>query len=172
MASACDWTIVRPPAIYGPRDREMLDLFRFARRGVLPLPPGGRISVIHVRDLCRLLLACLANDQSHGRIFEPDDGREGGWTSVEFARAVGRAVHRRVFALPLPKMLLLAGVRIDRLVRGQKAKLTRDRVNYFCHPDWVAGPHARPPAALWLPHIPTEEGLTATARWYEAQGWL
>lgn len=172
MASACDWTIIRPPAIYGPRDREMLDLFRFARRGLLPLPPGGRISVIHVRDLCRLLLACLIDDLGKGCIFEPDDGREGGWTPVEFARAVGRAVHRRVLALPLPKALLLAGVRIDRLVRGPKAKLTRDRVNYFCHPDWVAGHHARPPAALWLPHIPTEEGLTATARWYEAQGWL
>jgi len=172
MASACDWTIVRPPAIYGPRDREMLDLFRFARRGVLPLPPGGRISVIHVRDLCRLLLACLAGDLAHRRTFEPDDGRENGWHAIEFARAVGHAVHRRVLALPLPKALLLAGVRIDRLIRGRKAKLTRDRVNYFCHPDWVAGPHARPPAALWLPHIATEEGLVATARWYQAEGWL
>lgn len=172
-ASGLNWTIVRPPAIYGPRDREMLDLFRFAKKGVLPLPPGGRISVIHARDLCRLLLACAGkNDLSHGHIFEPDDGRENGWTPVEFARAVGRAVHRRVLALPLPKALLMAGVRIDRLFRGDKAKLTRDRVNYFCHPDWVAGQHARPPADLWLPHIPTDDGLAATARWYEAQGWL
>ena len=172
IASAFDWTIIRPPAIYGPRDREMLDLFRFARHRFLPLPPGGRISVIHARDLCRLLLACLGSDLARGRLFEPDDGRENGWSPVEFARAVGRAVHRRVLALPLPKMLLLAGVRIDRLIRGRRAKLTRDRVNYFCHPDWVAGAHARPPAGLWLPQIPTEEGLAATARWYEAQGWL
>ena len=172
IACGMDWTIVRPPAIYGPRDRELLDLFRFARRGVLPLPPGGRISVIHVRDLCRLLLACLGNDLCHGRTFEPDDGRENGWTPVEFARAIGHAVHRRVLALPLPKALLMAGVRIDKAIRGTKAKLTRDRVNYFCHPDWVAAPHARPPAALWLPQIPTEQGLAATARWYEAQGWL
>jgi len=170
IASTFDWTIVRPPAIYGPRDREMLDLFRFAKRGVLPLPPGGRISVIHVRDLCRLLLGCLAGDPGH--IFEPDDGLENGWTPVEFARAVGRAVHRRVLALPLPKALLMAGVRIDKAIRGEKAKLTRDRVNYFCHPDWVAGPHARPPANLWLPQILTEDGLAATARWYEAEGWL
>jgi len=172
IASGAEWTIVRPPAIYGPRDREMLDLFRFARRGVLPLPPGGRISVIHVQDLCRLLLACLDDDLSHGRTFEPDDGCEGGWTPVEFARAVGRAVHRRVLALPMPKALLMAGVHIDRLVRGDKAKLTRDRVNYFCHPDWVAAPHARPPVDLWMPHIRTEDGLAATARWYGKAGWL
>lgn len=172
IASGCAWTIIRPAAIYGPRDRLLLDLFRFARRGVLPLPPGGQMSVIHVRDLCRLMLACLGSDFGHRRMFEPDDGHEGGWSMVEFARALGRAVHRRVIPLPLPKALLLAGAGIDRLIRGSKAQLTRDRVNYFCHPDWAVGPHARPPAALWLPHIPTEEGLAATARWYEAQGWL
>jgi len=172
IAAAMDWTIIRPAAIYGPRDRLLLDLFRFARRGVLPLPPGGQMSVIHVRDLCRLMLACLGSGLGNGRTFEPDDGREGGWSMVEFARALGRAVHRRVLPLPLPKALLLAGVRIDRLIRGSKAQLTRDRVNYFCHPDWAAAPHARPPADLWLPQIPTEDGLAATARWYKAQGWL
>jgi len=172
IAAAVDWTIIRPAAIYGPRDRLLLDLFRFARRGVLPLPPGGQMSVIHVRDLCRLMLACLGSNLGHGRTFEPDDGREGGWGMVEFARALGRAVHRRVIPLPLPKALLLAGVQIDRLIRGSKAQLTRDRVNYFCHPDWATSPEAHPPAALWMPQIPTEDGLAATARWYEAQGWL
>jgi uncharacterized protein YbjT (DUF2867 family) len=172
IASGCDWTIIRPAAIYGPRDKLLLDLFRFARRGVLPLPPGGKMSVIHVHDLCRLMLACLGNDISHGRMYEPDDGHEGGWDMVEFARALGRAVHRRVIPLPLPKALLLAGARIDHLIRGDKAQLTRDRVNYFCHPDWTASPHAHPPASLWQARIGTEEGLAATARWYKAQRWL
>ena len=172
IASGSEWTIVRPPAIYGPRDRETFELFRFAKRGILPLPPGKGISVIHVCDLCRLLLACLDNELSHGRTFEPDDGRENGWTPTQFARAVGRAVHRRILALPLPKALLMAGVRIDKMIRGDGAKLTRDRVNIYCHPDWVSTPYARPPADLWLPQIPTEEGLAATARWYKAQGWL
>jgi nucleoside-diphosphate-sugar epimerase len=172
IASGCDWTIIRPAAIYGPRDRLLLDLFRFARRGVLPLPPGGQMSVIHVRDLCRLMLACLHSELGLGRTFEPDDGRQGGWPMVEFARALGRAVHRRVIPLPLPKGLLLAGVWIDRLIRRDKAQLTRDRVNYFCHPDWTASPKAHPPVKLWTAQIPTEQGLAETARWYQAQGWL
>jgi len=172
IAAGYDWTIIRPPAIYGPRDREMLELFRFARYGVLPLPPGGHVSIIHVEDLCAFILACLGNNASHAEIYEPDDGRDGGWTPVELARAIGRAVGHKVLPLPLPKALLRAGARIDHLIRGEKAKLTRDRVNYFCHPDWVAAPHARPPASLWRPQIPTEKGLASTARWYEAQGWL
>jgi uncharacterized protein YbjT (DUF2867 family) len=172
IASGCDWTIIRPAAIYGPRDRLLLDLFRFARRGVLPLPPGGRMSVIHVRDLCRLMLACLDGALAVGRTFEPDDGREGGWSTIEFARALGRAVDRRVIPVPLPKGLLLAGAWIDRLIRGSKAQLTHDRVNYFCHPDWTASPHAHPPTSLWTAQIPTEQGLADTALWYQAEGWL
>ena len=56
-ASGLDWTIVRPPAIYGPRDREILELFKLARWGAVPMPPPGRTSLVHVADLARLLLA-------------------------------------------------------------------------------------------------------------------
>lgn len=173
MAAGGDWTILRPPAIYGPRDREMFELFRAAKRlGVIPLPPGGRLSVIHVADLCGLILACLDNEISHNRTYEPDDGRPHGWATVELARAIGRAVGRRVLPLPIPQRVLLAGAAIDRLVRRDKAKLTRDRVNYFCHPDWAAATHAVPPATLWSPAVPTADGLAATFRWYREQGWL
>ena len=172
IAAGNDWTIIRPPAIYGPRDREMFELFRIAKKGFVPLPPGGSLSVIHVRDLCRLMLACLTEEISHGRTYEPDDGRADGWTMIELAHAIGKAVGNKVLPLPISKRLLLAGVTLDRLIRGKKAKLTRDRVNYFCHPDWTAAPHAFPPPELWRAQIPTEEGLAATARWYKAQGWL
>jgi uncharacterized protein YbjT (DUF2867 family) len=172
IAAGSEWTIIRPPAIYGPRDREMLELFRFAARRVVPLPPGGRLSVIHAADLCDLILACLDRPESHGRTFEPDDGRPGGWSSAELARAIGAAVGRRVLPLPLPRSLLIGVSTADRLVRRSRAKLTRDRVNYFTHPDWTASVHAQPPASLWHAAIPTEQGLAATARWYRAHGWL
>ena len=104
--SDLDWTIVRPPAVYGPGDREILELFRFARRGLVPLPPRGRLSVIHVADLGRLLLACLAQPISYHHIYEPDDGTPGGWSHAGFVRALGRAMGRQVLPLPLPRALL------------------------------------------------------------------
>ena len=172
IAAGGDWTIIRPPAIYGPRDRELLELFRLAKRRIVPLPPGGRLSLISAEDLCELILACLDQPVSFHRTYEPDDGREGGWSTPELARAIGRAVGHRVLPLPIPRAALLLGARADRLVRGDKAKLTRDRVNYFCHPDWTAAARARPPADLWRPRIATEAGLAATASWYRAEGWL
>lgn len=171
-ASGLDWSIVRPPAIYGPGDRETFELFRMARRGFVALPPPGRFSVIHVDDLCRLILALLAEPDSLAETYEPDDGREGGWEHRDFARALARAFGRRTATFSAPRMVMRGASRIDRLVRRGKAKLTPDRVRYFCHPDWVVTARRRPPPQLWTPRIPTEAGLKTTAEWYLKEGWL
>jgi nucleoside-diphosphate-sugar epimerase len=170
--SGLDWAIVRPPAVYGPGDRETLELFKAARLGFVPLPPRGRISLIHVDDLSRLLLALSARDAPSQLVIEPDDGRQGGWTHRQFAEALATAQDRRALALSVPAALVRLGARIDGLVRRGKAKLTPDRAAYFCHPDWTVDPSSRPPEALWRPQVETPEGLADTARWYERKGWL
>jgi nucleoside-diphosphate-sugar epimerase len=170
--SGLDWAIVRPPAVYGPGDRETLELFKAARLGLVPLPPKGRISLIHADDLSRLLLALAAEDAPTQLVLEPDDGREGGWTHHEFAQALATAQDRRALALSVPAVLVRLGARIDGLVRRGKAKLTPDRAAYFCHPDWTVDPARRPLADLWQPQVPTARGLTETADWYERKGWL
>lgn len=171
VASALEWDMVRPPAIYGPGDMDMLDLFRLARRGLALLPPGGRLSVLEVGDLARLLLT-LAETPATRAIHEADDGVEGGWSHADFARAIGDAVGRRVATFALPRFILSAGAQLDRLLRGKRARLTPDRVAYFCHQDWVIDGAHRPPAALWGPHIETRAGLTATAAWYREKQLL
>jgi uncharacterized protein YbjT (DUF2867 family) len=171
-ASGLDWTAVRPPAVYGPGDREMLDLFRMARRGVVMLPPGGRLSVIEVSDLSRLLLSLVGEPETLAEIYEPDDGVPGGWSHEEFGRAIGAAVGRRVVTVATPKPALKVASTLDRLFRRSAAKLTLDRVNYFSHPDWVVDPDRRPPADIWSPHIETRAGLRATANAYRAAGML
>ena len=171
-ASGLDWTIVRPPAVYGPGDRETFELFKMARRGLVALPPRGRFSVIHVEDLARLILASLDETDTHGEIYEPDDGAERGWDHRHFARTLGRIFGRRAATVAMPKVVMKGASRIDRLVRRGRAKLTPDRVRYFCHPDWVVTAQSRPPSRLWTPQIRTPTGLKATAEWYLAQGWL
>jgi len=61
---------------------------------------------------------------------------------------------------------------MDRLFRGSKAKLTQDRVRYFCHPDWRVNPDLRPDPAIWTPEIETMAGLASTAQSYRAAGLL
>jgi nucleoside-diphosphate-sugar epimerase len=169
-ASDRTWTIVRPPAVYGPGDLDQRDLFRMSRLGLAIMPPPGRMSAIHVEDLARLLLA-LAAAPADGAIHEAE-GPDGPMTHGAYFAAIGAAVGRRVLPLPLPAGVLRLAARIDRLLRGDKARLTPDRVAYMVHPDWAADPDKAPPAALWQPRIPLAQGLAATAAWYRANGLL
>ncbi|EJL29473.1 NAD(P)-dependent oxidoreductase [Novosphingobium sp. AP12] len=177
MASSLDWTIVRPPAIYGPRDKEMLELFKAARWGVMPMPKEGRVSMIHVEDLARLLVALVPGDGERiggvsGQIFEPDDGKPQGWDHYETALAIGWSMGKRPRVIGLSHAMLGRVARLDNFLRGPRAKMTLDRAAYFSHPDWVVSPEAAVPAALWKPRIETREGLKATAQWYREQKWL
>lgn len=167
-----DWAIVRPPAVYGPGDRETLELFRMAKLGLMLMPPKGRVSVLHADDLARLLLALAGRSAPSNILIEADDGKPGGWTHREFARALAAAVGTKPAIISSPGLLLRMAARIDHLLRGENAKLTADRAAYFSHRNWAIEPKRASPPQLWAPQIETMQGLRETADWYKAQGWL
>ena len=169
--SGLDWTMVRPPGVYGPGDFEMRDVFRMAKLGLVILPPSGRISLIHVADLARLLVTLAVTDPGPA-VYECDDGHDGGYTHSEFARMVGTAVGKRPLPLPMPRALVKFAGWADPFFRDSFAKLTPDRAAYLCHPDWTCVADRRPPTKLWAPQIATAEGLRHTADWYRAQRLL
>ena len=171
-ASGLDYTIVRPPAVYGPRDKDMFELFRAAKYGVVPVPPMGHTSIIHVDDLAECLLALAPAGTASGALLEPDDGRAGGYEHGQMAKLIGEAMGKHVFAPHLPAFVLGLGAKIDRLMRGDQAKLTTDRVGYMVHPDWVCSPDRAVPQDIWQPRISGPEGFEQTARWYKREGWL
>jgi nucleoside-diphosphate-sugar epimerase len=170
--SGLDWAIVRPPAVYGPGDRETLELYRMAKLGLMLMPPKGRVSLVHVDDLARLLLALAGPVSPSNILLEADDGKPGGWTHREFARALGQAVGTRPAIVSSPGILLRLAARADQLFRREKAKLTIDRAAYFSHRNWVVEPKRACPPELWHPAIDTMQGLKDTATWYREQGWL
>ena len=171
-SSGLDWAIVRPPAVYGPGDKETLELFRMAKLGLMLMPPKGRVSVIHADDLANLLLALAGPSVPSNILIEADDGKPGGWTHREFARALAAAVGTRPAIVSSPGLLLRLAARADQWWRGEKAKLTTDRAAYFSHRNWVVEPKRACPPHLWHPRIDTIQGLKDTADWYRAQGWL
>ena len=170
--SGLDWAIVRPPAVYGPGDKETLELFRMAKLGLMLMPPRGRLSLIHVDDLSRLLLVLAEPSAPSSILIEADDGKPKGWTHREFAKAVGVAVGKKPAIVSAPGALLRLAARADQLVRGPRAKLTVDRAAYFSHHNWVVEPKRACPPELWRPVIATPEGLAGTAAWYRELGWL
>lgn len=171
-SSGLEWALVRPPAVYGPGDRETLELFRMAKLGLMLMPPRGHVSLIHVDDLARLLLSLAGPAAPSNILIEADDGKPGGWTHRQFARELGRAVGTNPAIVSTPGLFLRLAARADQLFRGPKAKLTVDRAAYFSHRNWVVDTKLGSPAELWQPQIPTDRGLKETADWYREMGWL
>jgi len=170
--SGLDWAIVRPPGVYGPGDKETLELFRMAKLGLMLMPPKGRVSVIHADDLARLLIALAGPSVPSNILIEADDGKPSGWTHREFAQALAAAVGTRPAIVSSPGVLLRAAAHLDQWWRGEKAKLTTDRAAYFSHRNWVVEPKRACPPQIWKPKIDTLQGLAETAAWYREQGWL
>lgn len=179
QASGLDWIIVRPPAVYGPGDRDMLGVFKAANRGfgLAPGGNGGRISVIHVDDLARALLALATAGPSH-EILEIDDGQgdaTNGYTHAEFASLIGAALGRSVKTLGVPTAALSAAASVATTIAKARKRLpilSQDRARYLAHPDWVArGGNARL-EKIWTPKITAAVGLAETIAAYRSKRWL
>ena len=169
-ASPLPWSMVRPPGVYGPGDRETLLLFQLAKRGLGVVPARGRVSMIEVGDLARALLA-VAAAPARRRVDEVSDGAP--VSHGELARALGVAVGRTVRPIRLPPGALRAGATLDTILAWQRGTLPRlsfDRARYLAHPDWTA--HGDNLSGLWTPQVLLANGLATTAAWYRAAGWL
>ena len=166
-------TIVRPPAVYGPRDRAFLTAFRAARRGVLPLPGDGRqtITLVHARDLAQALIAAAASARALGRTYHA--GHPEPVTQQELAAAIGRALGRRVRTLGVPgvivrKLLSLAGAATR--AAGGTPLLDGDKASELLAPGWVCSSAALQRDAGWRAVIALADGLAETAACYRAAG--
>lgn len=163
------WTILRPPAVYGPGDRELAPLFRSIARGLAPVPASanGRFSLLHVDDLATAVLHWLEADTGYGRTFELDDGRPGGydWTTVlEIAgRALGRTEPVRRVPVPLSLLRMAAWANLTAAcLLGYAPMLTPGKVREITHPDWVCDSHDFAASTGWRPVIGLESGLART----------
>lgn len=159
------WAVLRPPAIYGPGDRELLPLFSLMARGITLLPglPDARLSLLHVGDLGHAVTALLARDVQG--IFELHDGHARGYALEEVAATIARITGRsRNLRIRLPGAILrsaaAANLAASRLF-GYLPMLTPGKVNELRHPDWVCDNAELSRATGWQPVYPLEDGLRA-----------
>lgn len=170
--------MLRPPAVYGPGDREFLHLLKLARTGLVPIPAGTRAATIYGPDLAAALVALAADlagpARSAGGIYEIDDGA-GHHDARAMAKAMGAAVGRRVRAIPVGRRVLALAASGDSLaarLRGGAPRLSRDRASYMSHPDWSADSAPLLRLGIWQPRTSLPDGMAQTARWYREQGLL
>jgi nucleoside-diphosphate-sugar epimerase len=174
-SSSLCWSIVRPPIVYGPRDREVLKVFRLAKLGLAPVFGDGsqELSAVHARDLAKALVAVVATETTAGRTYHACHPQV--FTSGELGRTVAAAMGRSVITLRVPLAIgraLLAVTEITARVTGSVTILTTDKANEFFQPAWTADPSALSRDTGWQAQYDLSSGLTDTYRWYREAGWL
>jgi len=155
------WTILRPPAVYGPGDKEMLPVLQMARRGLLVYagPADQRLSLLHVDDLAGAVLAWLAAwQQCLHRTYAIDDGRADGYDWPAIGEAVCSRKYRR---LKLPRLLLDVTARINLMVAklvGYQPMLTPGKVRELVQADWLGDNSDFTAATGWKPNLDLRAG--------------
>ncbi len=170
-------TVIRPPLIYGPRDRETLAFFTSVRNGVLPMmgDGGNTLSVIYGADCASAVVrAATTPDAPSGRAYFVDDGSVYVWREAlrEIESAMGRRAFVRV-GLPMPFLQLAAGAsQLWGKVTNTAQMLTLDKLNELKQRHWVCSGEGARRDLGWTPRVGWALGVAEAVRWYREQGWL
>ncbi|MEM9386352.1 MAG: NAD(P)-dependent oxidoreductase [Pseudomonadota bacterium] len=165
--SARSVTVLRPPAVYGPGDRELAGLFQTIRRGWVPRPGpvDQRICFLHVDDLANAVVAwlqCAPGQDDLDQTFTLHDGAPNGYSWPEIAAAIAPHKHARI--LPVPKALLHA-VGTANLLAATALRyapmLTPGKARELGYPRWLCDNRAFTEATGWEPAV---DLATGTAR--------
>lgn len=168
-------TIIRPPSVYGPGDKDFLILFQNINRGFLPMIGRGaqKISLVYLDDLIAGIQLAAEKSAAHGEIYNICGDEDA--TFAEITGAIAAALSRRSLTLHIP----LKGVEwITRLSVffsrfSQKVSLLNmDKLNEMKQPAWLCSNQKAKGQLGFSPQVGLEEGMQKTAAWYLENGWL
>jgi nucleoside-diphosphate-sugar epimerase len=168
------WTILRPGVVYGPADRAMLPLFRYAQRGVLPLvgDAGAAYTFIYIDDAVGAILAAVDCDRTgdvmflgHPRPVTPRD------LLSAIKRVTGSSARLIGVPRPLVRLAALFGDVAGRL-SGRPATITSRRYAELYSPGFVCRVERLRDRLGVVAAVDVPEGLARTMAWYVANGWV
>lgn len=166
-SSDMPWCVLRPPAIYGPGDREMRPLFQWMLRGISPLigSAKNRVSLLYVEDLVEAIVCLIHSGKHQQRIYELHDGQPNGYSWQEIIDIVerlrGNSILRANIPVPIVTMMASFNLGIAKILGGSPM-LTPGKVRELIHSDWVADNILLSNETGWIPRITLEEGLRQT----------
>jgi len=161
--------------VYGPRDVEVLKLFKLARWGVAPVFGKGdqELSAIFGPDLAEALVAAGTSPNAVGKTYLPCHPEV--FTSGAFARQIGAAAGRDVLVLKVPEVIgrgLLAAIGGAAKLTGTASVLSSEKADEFFEAAWTGNPAELMADTGWQPRADIAAGLRETMAWYRAEGWI
>ncbi|HUU68645.1 MAG TPA: NAD-dependent epimerase/dehydratase family protein [Planctomycetota bacterium] len=169
-------TIIRPPAIYGPRDTEVLDYIRCAARfrmAFIAGRPDARLSVINVRDVVSGMILSAMSEKSVGRTYYLAGPEVVTW--VDVAAALGEVLHCKLRRICLPITVTRVGALLSEFysfITRKPALFNRQKVREILADGWVCSIERARREIGFDPKIGIREGMAQTVAWYRENGWM
>ncbi len=167
--------VIRPPAVYGPRDRATLMLFKSVRRGlhVIPGLSAQKVSLVHVHDLVTGILLAMRSEQAPGRVYYICGEGHYDWQTV--GEYLGRALEQRFGTLRVPwgvmRLVALGGSLASQFTR-RPTLLSLDKLRDIRQSNWLCSNERAKAEIGFQPAIDLLTGLATTSAWYKKMGWL
>jgi dihydroflavonol-4-reductase len=176
FAEALPLTVVRPAAVYGPRDRDILDFFQAVQRHVCPIVGSGSartLSLVHVRDLAAGMVDACRHPSTEGNTYHLGSKRPYAWNEVK--QAATEALDTWALTIPVPGPLVGAVGAVSEAwgaLTGTHPPLNRDKAREIRHACTACSIEKASRDFDYAPSIPLDEGVASTLQWYESHEWL
>jgi nucleoside-diphosphate-sugar epimerase len=168
-------TIVRPPAVYGPRDYGIFEFFKAVKGGMFPMigRRDKRVSLVHVRDLCEGIILAGESESALGRTYFISS--EDDYSMRAVADLMAALMHKRAREIAIPKSLaygVAVAAEAAAAVLRRPPVINRDKVNDLSQTCWSCSIERAKNELGYKPSVDLEEGLRETIEWYKREGWL
>lgn len=169
-------TVVRPPAVYGPRDYASADLFKVIKTGIGTLIgfTPKYTSIIHVSDLVRGILDAAEADNTIGQIYFVS--HNGFFTWNEIARCIQSGLGKKkliLIKIPHPIVLSIAGLSgLIGKITGKPRVFNYEKGIDFIQNYWICSIDKAKKDFGFRPLIELVDGMKQTAIWYKEHGWI
>ncbi len=167
------WTIIRPCAVYGPRDRGFLPLFRMAQRGVFVLPTRSTMSfsLISVADLSSAVVDAASSPRAAGEVLFVGHGDPQSTDSI--LRTLAGVYGKPYTPVGLPRPVVRAAASIGDLawMCGTRFVFDSGRLAEFDAEGFVCSVERARDVLGFTAGTSLCDGFARTAQWYRDAGW-
>jgi len=175
VSSRIPVTICRPPAVYGPRDKDIFEFFNTYKRGLQPIVGFSEkyVSLVHVTDLVRGFVLAGESEKARGQTYFISSERAYGWKEVgEVTRAaMGRGAIR--VRIPEPLVYVISAfAEIGAKFSPKPALINLEKARDMVQDYWTCDSSKATRDFGYRQEISLVDGIRGTVEWYREQGWL
>ena len=168
-------TIVRPPVVYGPRDKDVFEFFNTMNKRLQPIVGFNEkcVSMIHVTDLVRGFVMAAESAAAAGRTYFISSARVYGWK--EIGDITQDVLQRRTMKIRIPESavyVIAAFAEFFSLFSSKPALVNFEKARDMVQDYWTSDASMAKKDFGFEQEISLEEGIRNTVEWYKQQQWL